>query len=93
MAVADRPRRGLGRVQPVVVQIVRIDRLVVVVENLDAAGDGGTGLKAEKLMSVQEVTAANGSTVYRTTFTGMSRDRAVAFCNALKAAGRDCIVR
>ena len=42
---------------------------------------------------VQEVTAANGSTVYRTTFTGMSRDRAVAFCNALKAAGRDCIVR
>nr|WP_281269031.1 SPOR domain-containing protein [Brevundimonas bullata] len=42
---------------------------------------------------MQEVTAANGSTVYRTTFTGMSRDRAVAFCNALKAAGRDCIVR
>ncbi|MGH7019624.1 MAG: SPOR domain-containing protein [Brevundimonas sp.] len=42
---------------------------------------------------VQEVTAANGSTVYRTTFSGMSRDRAVAFCNALKAAGRDCIVR
>lgn len=42
---------------------------------------------------VQEVTAANGATVYRTTFTGMSRDRAVAFCNALKAAGRDCIVR
>ncbi|MGH7026067.1 SPOR domain-containing protein, partial [Brevundimonas sp.] len=42
---------------------------------------------------VQEVTAANGSTVYRTTFTGLSRDRAVAFCNALKAAGRDCIVR
>ncbi|MET4685058.1 SPOR domain-containing protein [Brevundimonas faecalis] len=42
---------------------------------------------------VQEVTAANGSTVYRTTFTGMSRERAVAFCNALKAAGRDCIVR
>ncbi len=43
--------------------------------------------------SVEQVTAANGSTVYRTTFTGMSRDRAVAFCNALKAAGRDCLVR
>ena len=42
---------------------------------------------------VQEVTTASGSTVYRTTFTGLSRDRAVAFCNALKAAGRDCIVR
>lgn len=42
---------------------------------------------------VQEVTASNGSTVYRTTFSGLSRERATAFCNALKAAGRDCIVR
>ena len=42
---------------------------------------------------VQEVTASNGSTVYRTTFTGLSRERAVAFCNALKAVGRDCLVR
>ena len=43
--------------------------------------------------SVEEVTTGSGSTVYRTTFTGMSRERAVAFCNALKAAGRDCLVR
>ena len=42
---------------------------------------------------VEEVTTASGSTVYRTTVTGMSRDRAVSFCNALKAAGRDCLVR
>lgn len=42
---------------------------------------------------VEEVTTASGSTVYRTTFTGLSRDRAIAFCNALKAAGRDCLVR
>lgn len=42
---------------------------------------------------VQEVTASNGATVYRTTFTGMSRERATAFCSALRAAGRDCIVR
>lgn len=42
---------------------------------------------------VTEVTSSNGSTLYRTTFTGLSRERAVAFCNALKAAGRDCIVR
>lgn len=56
-----------------------------------AARFGQYASGAEK--RVQEVTAANGSTVYRTTFTGMSRDRAVAFCNALKAAGRDCIVR
>jgi len=42
---------------------------------------------------VQEVQTASGSTLYRTTFTGLSRDRAVAFCNALKAAGKDCLVR
>ena len=42
---------------------------------------------------VQEVTASNGSTVYRTTFTGLSRERAVAFCEAIKAAGDDCLVR
>ena len=42
---------------------------------------------------VQEVTASNGSTVYRTTFTGLSRERATAFCAALQGAGRDCIVR
>jgi hypothetical protein len=42
---------------------------------------------------VTEVTSSSGSTLYRTTFTGLSRERAVAFCDALKAAGRDCIVR
>jgi len=42
---------------------------------------------------VTEVTSSTGSTLYRTTFSGLSRERAVAFCNALKAAGRDCIVR
>lgn len=42
---------------------------------------------------VQEVTASGGETVYRTTFTGLSRERATAFCAALRSAGRDCIVR
>ncbi|CAN5146785.1 cell division protein FtsN [soil metagenome] len=42
---------------------------------------------------VQEVTAANGSTVYRTTFYGLSRERAQAFCAAIHAAGDDCLVR
>ncbi|MNJ20132.1 Cell division protein FtsN [compost metagenome] len=56
-----------------------------------AARFGQYASGAEK--RVQEVTTASGSTVYRTTFTGLSRERAVAFCNALKAAGRDCIVR
>jgi len=42
---------------------------------------------------VTEVTNANGTTLYRTAFSGLSRERALAFCNALKAAGRDCIVR
>ena len=42
---------------------------------------------------VQEVTASNGSTVYRTTITGLSRERATGLCNAIKASGGDCIVR
>jgi hypothetical protein len=42
---------------------------------------------------VQEVTAANGATVYRTTFYGLSRERAQAFCSAIRAAGDDCLVR
>lgn len=43
--------------------------------------------------TVTAVQTASGSTLYRTTFSGLSRDRAVAFCNALKAAGKDCLVR
>ncbi|MGN6422874.1 MAG: SPOR domain-containing protein [Asticcacaulis sp.] len=47
---------------------------------------GGAGKKIEK------VTTANG-TFYRTAFTGLTPDKARAFCAALKANGRDCIVR
>jgi outer membrane biosynthesis protein TonB len=42
---------------------------------------------------VQEVTASNGTTVYRTTVTGLSREQARALCGAIKASGGDCIVR
>ena len=42
---------------------------------------------------VQEVPTANGTTLYRTTFTGLSRERAQAFCSAIKAGGGDCLVR
>jgi hypothetical protein len=42
---------------------------------------------------VQEVTASNGSTVYRTTVTGISREQATGLCSAIKASGGDCIVR
>lgn len=42
---------------------------------------------------IQQVTASNGATVYRTTFTGFNRERATAFCQALRSAGRDCLVR
>lgn len=42
---------------------------------------------------VQEVTASNGSTVYRTTFTGLSAEDARAFCAAIQAGGGDCLVR
>ena len=47
---------------------------------------GGAGKKIEK------VETASG-TFYRTAFTGLSTDKAKAFCSALKAAGHDCIVR
>lgn len=42
---------------------------------------------------VQEVTASNGATVYRTTVTGLSREQASGLCNAIKAGGGDCFVR
>ncbi|GAA0619600.1 cell division protein FtsN [Brevundimonas kwangchunensis] len=42
---------------------------------------------------VQEVTASNGNTVYRTTVTGLSREQATGLCSAIKASGGDCIVR
>ncbi|WGM31956.1 SPOR domain-containing protein [Brevundimonas sp. NIBR11] len=42
---------------------------------------------------VQEVTASNGSTVYRTTFTGLRREDARAFCAAIEGGGGDCLVR
>jgi len=49
---------------------------------------GGTAKHIEK------VDAANGSTLYRTAFTGFeSKDKARAFCDALKAAGHDCLVK
>ena len=42
---------------------------------------------------VQEVTASNGSTVYRTTVIGLSREQATGLCTAIKASGGDCFVR
>ena len=43
---------------------------------------------------IEKVDPASGSTLYRTAFTGFeSKDKASAFCDALKAAGRDCSVK
>ena len=42
---------------------------------------------------VQEVTAANGNTVYRTTVTGLSRDQADRLCSSIRGSGGDCFVR
>ncbi len=43
---------------------------------------------------VEPVASANGATLYRTAFTGFeSKDKAHAFCDALKAAGHDCLVK
>lgn len=41
---------------------------------------------------VQEVTASNGSTLYRTTVTGLSTENARALCGAIRASGGDCLV-
>jgi hypothetical protein len=40
-----------------------------------------------------EPVAKGGSTLYRTAFTGFSKAEAQAFCGALKAAGKACIVK
>jgi hypothetical protein len=42
---------------------------------------------------VQEVTSSSGSTLYRTTVSGLSREQAQGLCDAIKASGGDCIVR
>ncbi|WP_406852061.1 SPOR domain-containing protein [Brevundimonas sp. BH3] len=42
---------------------------------------------------VEAVTLPNGNIVYRTTFNGLSRERANAFCAAIKSSGGDCLVR
>ena len=43
---------------------------------------------------IEQVASASGATLYRTAFTGFeSKDKAHAFCDALKAAGRDCLVK
>lgn len=47
----------------------------------------GTGKKVEKV-------DVNGTAYFRTSFVGFaSKDKATAFCQALKSSGRDCIVR
>lgn len=50
-------------------------------------------LTAGAAKRVQEVTASNGATVYRTTVTGLSAADARALCGAIRASGGDCIVR
>lgn len=42
---------------------------------------------------VQEVTASNGATVYRTTVSGLTPEDARSLCAAIKGSGGDCIVR
>ncbi len=43
---------------------------------------------------IEQVASANGATLYRTAFTGFdTKDKAHAFCDALKAAGHDCLVK
>lgn len=42
---------------------------------------------------IREVTTSDGRTVYRTTMNGFSGEQARAFCGAMRASGRDCLVQ
>ena len=42
---------------------------------------------------IQRVTTSDGRTVFRTTVNGLSAQDARAFCGAMRATGRDCIVQ
>ncbi|MBN8552757.1 MAG: SPOR domain-containing protein [Caulobacterales bacterium] len=42
---------------------------------------------------IRRVTTSDGRTVYRTTVNGLSADEARAFCGAMRASGRDCLVQ
>ena len=50
-------------------------------------------MKPNEVANYRILNNSNGSTVYRTTVTGLSRDQATGLCNAIKAAGGDCFVR
>lgn len=41
---------------------------------------------------IQRITTSDGRTVYRTTVNGFSAQDARAFCGAMRATGRDCVV-
>jgi hypothetical protein len=49
-------------------------------------------LTAKKPKHVEKATV-NGHTYFRTAFTGFTRPQAQAFCEALRAASKACIVR
>ena len=48
---------------------------------------------AGRTRGIQRVTTSDGRTVYRTTVQGFSAPEARAFCGALRAAARDCLVQ
>ena len=81
--------KGMAQKVQLIASVVHRPEFVI----LDEPFSGLDPMNQQGLEEMIRGLAANGATVYRTTFSGMSRDRAVAFCNALKAAGRDCIVR
>ncbi len=78
---------------PAAVQIGAFSSVALAEKGWTDAAKLAPGLAAGKGKSVQAV-EAGGKTVYRTAVTGFaSRADATTFCNALKAAGKDCFVR
>jgi outer membrane biosynthesis protein TonB len=89
-AKAPAPAAGGG---PAVVQIGALSSPALADAAWNEAARIAPGMAAGKGKSVQAIDR-NGTTLYRTAFTGFaSRAEAAAFCDSLKAAGKSCFVR
>ena len=75
------------------VQIGAFSSRAIADQQYAAAASRHGALASGASKGVEPVTLPNGNTVYRTTFNGLSRERATALCNAIKAGGGDCLVR
>lgn len=79
--------------RPTTVQIGAFVNVDIAREELQKVTDGYGQFLAGSRVSMQEVTAASGHQVIRTMFVDLSPENAAGLCRAMKANGRDCILR